>query len=565
MNRSIRWKWLGTVATFAIGLAFLAAACGGGGGNKTTTSASGGSNTTSGSSNSKSFADFRIAYDSGIDFLDPGLSYTVQGWEIMWNVYLPLLGYKHVNGPDGATLVPYLADAMPTVSSDGKTYTMTLRKGVKYSDGTPVKASDFKATIERDYKIDSPGVGFFSNIVGADAFSKNPKQGDISGITADDATGKITIKLNSPQGDFEYILATEFAAPVPANSPDKDTSTSPVPSTGPYMIQSYKPNKSAVVVRNPSFDASIFGGNVPVGNPDKMTITVFGDAGIALTQTLQGKQDYDFYQPPNDRIGELQSKYADQIKVYTPANTFYYFMNSRVAPFDNLKVRQAVNFAINREALVRLYGGLATATENVLPPTYPQYKKLDLYPYNLAKAKQLIKDAGATGADVTVWTSNNESRRAPEAGQYLQGVLKSIGLNAKLKQINAAIYWTTVGSQATKAQIGFADWFQDYPHPLDWFDVLLNGGRITQTHNNNYANFDDAAVNAKIDALKKEPTLTDKVNAEWATVDKMTMEQAAWAPYLNQQGIDTFGSDVDLGCYVFHVNYQFDFATICKK
>ena len=86
----------------------------------------------------------------------------------MWNVYLPLLGYKHVNGPDGADLVPYLAQSMPTVSSDGLTYTITLRKGVKYSDGTAVKASDFPATIERDYKIDSPGVGFFGNIVGTD-------------------------------------------------------------------------------------------------------------------------------------------------------------------------------------------------------------------------------------------------------------------------------------------------------------------------------------------------------------------------------------------------------------
>jgi peptide/nickel transport system substrate-binding protein len=562
LNRRIRWKWLVTAATLAVGLALVAAACGGGGKNSTT-SASG--STTSGSGSGKTFADLKIAYDTGIDFLDPGLSYTVQGWEIMWNTYLPLLGYKHVNGPDGATLVPYLAQAMPTVSADGKTYTLTLRKGVKYSDGTPVKASDFGAAIERDYKIDSPGVGFFGNIVGADAFSKNPKSGHISGITADDAAGKITIKLNEPQGDFEYILATLFAAPVPANSPDKDTSTNPVPATGPYMIQSYKPNKSVIVVRNPNFDASMFDGNVPSGNPDKMTIDIIGDPGVALTRTLNGTDDYDFQQPPADRLAELQSKNADQIKVYTPANTYYYFMNNRVAPFDNVKVRQAVNFAINREALVRIYGGLAAPTENVLPPTYPQYKKLDLYPYNLAKAKQLIKDAGATGADVTVWTSNNTSRNAPQAGQYLQEVLKSIGLNAKLKQINAAVYWTTVGNQATKAQIGFADWYQDYPHPLDWFDVLLNGTRITETHNNNYSNFDNAAVNTKIADLKKQSGLTSKINSDWASVDRMVMEQAAWAPFLNVQGIDTFSSSIDLSCYIFHVNYQFDFATICKK
>jgi peptide/nickel transport system substrate-binding protein len=559
LTRRILWKWLGA-ASLIVCFAVVAAGCGGGGGSSSSTTTGSSGKAASG----KSFANFRIAYDTGIDFLDPGLSYTVQGWAIMWNVYLPLLGYKHVNGPDGATLVPYLAASLPKVSSDGLTYTFTLRKNLKYSDGTPVKASDFGATIERDYKIDSPGVGFFGNIVGTDTIAKT-KKGHISGIKADDTAGTITIKLKSPQGDFEYILATEFAALVPANSPAKDSSTTPLPSTGPYVIQSYKPNKQAIIVRNPNFDAANFGGNVPAGNPDKMTVDIFGDPGIALTRTLQGQEDYDFYQPPNDRLAELQSKYSKQIKIYTPANTFYYFMNNRVAPFDNVKVRQAVNYAINREALVRIYGGLATPTENVLPPTYPQYKKLNLYPYNLAKAKQLIKSAGATGAAVTVWTSNNTSRHAPEAGQYLQGVLKSIGLNAKLKEINAAVYWTTIGNQATKSQIGFADWFQDYPHPLDWFDVLLNGNRITQTHNNNYSNFDDSAVNAKIESLKKQPTLNSSVNSQWAQVDAAVMKQAPWAPYLNQQGIDTFNSDIDLSCYVFHVNYQFDFATICHK
>jgi peptide/nickel transport system substrate-binding protein len=549
-----------TAATLAVGLAFLAAACGGGGSSNTTTASGGG--TTSGSSSGKTFPDFRIAYDTGIDFLDPGLSYTVQGWEIMWNVYLPLLGYKHVNGPDGATLVPYLAQDMPTVSADGKTYTLTLRDGLTYSDGTPIKASDFAATIERDYKIDSPGVGFFGNIVGADAFSKT-KKGHISGITTDDATGKITIKLNAPQGDFNYILATEFAAPVPANSPQKDTSTNPVPATGPYMISSYKPNKSVLVVRNPKFDASAFDGNVPSGNPDKMTIDIIGDPGVALTRTLNGTDDYDFQQPPADRLAELQAKNADQIKVYTPANTYYYFMNNRVAPFDNVKVRQAVNFAINREALVRIYGGLATPTENVLPPTYPQYKKHTLYPLNVAKAKKMIQDAGVAGTELEVWGSNRETSKKPV--EYLTDVLNKIGFKAKPKIIDAAVYWTTIGNQDTKAQIGFADWFQDYPHPLDWFDVLLNGTRITDTHNNNYSNFNDPAVNTKIAKLKQKTKLDDATNAEWAALDKEIMQKAGWAPYVNRQFTDFFSTQIDTGCYINHVLYQFDFSRICMK
>jgi len=557
-----RARLVTTAALAAAALALVAAGCGGssksssGGGNETTTS--GGTS----SSGGKTFANFRIAYDQGIDFLDPGLSYTVEGWGIMWNVYLPLLGYKHANGPDGATLVPYLAQDMPTVTNGGKTYEFTLRKGIKYSDGTEVKASDFKSTIERDFKVDSPGVGFFGNIVGADEYGKT-KKGDISGITADDATGKITINLNAPQGDFEYILATTFAAPVPPSTPDKDQSTTPAPSTGPYMIKSYKPNKQAIVVRNPNFDASKFDGNVPAGNPDKMTIDIIGDDSVALQRVISGQDDYDFHQIPPDRLSSVQQKYADQIKVYTPANTYYFFMNVRVPPFDNLKVRQAVNYAINREALIRVYGGLGQPTEQVLPPTYPQYKKISMYPYDLAKAKQLVEQSGDKGMEVTVW--NHDRGSDPKATAYLTDVLNKIGFKAKEKIVNSAVYWTTVGNQATKAQIGFADWFQDYPHPLDWFDVLLNGNRITQTHNNNYSNFDDSAVNAKIEALKKEPSLNSKVNGEWAQVDKMVAEQAPWAAFMNRQFTDFFNSDMDLSCYINHVLYQFDFATICHK
>src|SRR3954465_1861393 len=174
LNRRHTRKWLFTAASLAVGLALIASACGSSG-NKTNTSGSGGTTSGGTASGGKTFANFRLAYDTGIDFLDPGLSYTVEGWGIMWNVYLPLIGYKHAAGPDGATLVPYLAKDLPKVTNGGKTYTFELRKGLKYSDGTPVKASDFKASIVRDFKVDSPGFGFFGNIVGAD----KAKSGDI--------------------------------------------------------------------------------------------------------------------------------------------------------------------------------------------------------------------------------------------------------------------------------------------------------------------------------------------------------------------------------------------------
>jgi peptide/nickel transport system substrate-binding protein len=539
------------------GVALLAAACGGGGGNKTTTATSTSPSGTP--TGQRKFTNFRVVYDTGTDYLDPGLSYTVQGWQAMWNVYLSLLGYKHVNGPDGATIVPALAQNLPTVSSDGLTYTLTLRKGLKYSNGTPVKASDFKYTVKRLFLLDSSGVGFFTNIVGADQFSKT-KKGDIPGIQADDATGKITIKLVKPQGDFQNILATIFAAPVPAGTPAKDQSTHPIPSTGPYMIQSYKPNQQFVMVRNPNFKPTA---NIPATNPDKITVKIVEDDSAALQQVINGEADYDFHPIPVDRLAEVQQKYGDQLKIYTPANTYYFFMNNRTPPFDKLAVRQAVNYAIDRNALVRLFGGLATPTENILPPTYPQFKRHSLYPHNVLKAKQMISQAGVKGMAVTVWGSNRDTSRKPV--EYLADVLRKIGLKPTIKIIDAAIYWTTIGNQSNKAQIGFADWFQDYPHPLDWFDTLLNGDRITDQHNNNYSNFDNPAINQTINKLKQEPTLNATVNSQWAALDSRIMKQAPWAPYVNRQFTDFFGKNIDTSCYINHVLYQFDFSRICMK
>ena len=554
MIRRKRWTWLAGVAVLAAGLALLAAACGGGG-NKAEPSTT----TTAGGGAQKTFSNFRIVYDTGLDYLDPAYSYTVQGWATMWNVYLSLLGYKHVNGPDGATIIPALAKDLPQVSADGLTYTLTLRSGLKYSDGTAVKASDFKYAIKRDFLADSPGVGFFTNIAGADEFSKT-KKGDISGITTDDATGKITIKLLKPQGDFQNILATIFAAPVPPGTSSKDQSTTPIPSTGPYKIQSYAPNRQFVLVRNPNFQPT---DNVPATNPDKMTVKIVEDDSAALQQVINGQADYDFHPIPVDRLANVQQKYGDQLKIYTPANTYYYFMNTRLPPFDKLEVRQAVNYAIDRNALVRLYGGLATPTENILPPTYPQYKKHTLYPLDLAKAKQLIQQAGVSGTTLAVWGNSRETSKKPV--EYLTDVLNKIGFKATPKIIDAAVYWTTIGNQKTKAQIGFADWFQDYPHPLDWFDVLLNGTRITDTHNNNYSNFDDPTINSKIAELKQKTELNDTVNAQWGALDKEIMQKAAWVPYVNRQFTDFFSKDIDTGCYINHVLYQFDFSRICMK
>ena len=215
----------GRVAAAAAALPFLAllfvAGCGGSGHPATSVQASTAKRTATtaptttaattqkggAAANPREFPEFRIAMDEATDYLDPALSDTTEGWGVMWNVYLPLLGYRHVNGPAGAKLVPYLATMLPRISKDRRTYRLTLRRGLRYSDGSPVEAGDFLKAVERDFKLDSPGASFFRNIVGADAYAKRLK-GRIHGIKIDNTTRSIVIYLKEPQADFSNVLAS---------------------------------------------------------------------------------------------------------------------------------------------------------------------------------------------------------------------------------------------------------------------------------------------------------------------------------------------------------------------
>jgi len=543
------------VLAVAVGLSAFAAGCGGGGDK----SAGGGS-----SNEGKTYPVLRVVWDAP-DYMDPGLYYTVAAYQVANYVWTGLVGYKHQSGPAGAELQPYLAESMPTVSADGKNFKFTLRDGLKFSDGTDVKASDFKATIERLFKIDSPGVGFFTEIKGVggpNGFAET-KKGGISGIKVDDAARTIDITLDTVRGDFLYILATEFAHVVPASTPASDQSTNAIPATGPYMIKSYVPSRSFELVRNPNYNDQI--PTMPSGNPDRIVGKIITDPVAAYQQVVSGQADYDFQPIPNDRLPEAQSKYKDQLRIYTNANTYYYALNNKLPPFNNLKARQAVQYAIDRNAIISgIYGGLGKPTQNFLPPGYPQYKKIDAYTFDLAKAKQLVQQSGTAGASVDVYGSNEDPSKSTT--EYLANQLEKIGYKPKLHLLGHQVYFQTIGNQATKAQAMFTDWYQDYPHPLDWFDVLLNGNRITQTHNNNPGNVDVPALNKEIEQLKQTTAITPAINDRWAKVDRDFMvTYSTTVAYMNKSSTDFFGPQMDMSCYVFNVVAYWDVGLSCKK
>ena len=545
MTTKRRWTWLASALAIAAGFSLMVAAYG-----------VAANRTKAAPKHSQAFGTLRAVLDT-IDYLDPQQAYTGQSWWAMWDVYETLLTYRHVDGPGGYKLVPGLAQSMPTISNNGRVYKFTLRKGLRYSSGAPLRASDFKYAIKRGFLATGQGVGFYTDIAGAEAYSKHPTAGgDIPGIKTNNAKRTIVIRLSKPRGDFLTIVALIFAAPVPSGT-SAAIHNGDIPATGPYRISNYDPNRGFTMVRNKYFKPTRY---IPRGNPSRVDVSLIGDANAATQRVISGAADYSNAAIPPDRIASVKNK--GQLLLRPSANTYYFWMNVREAPFNKLKVRQAVNMAIDRKAMQTLvWGGLGRPTQNVLPPTYPSYVKLSLYSHNVAKAKQYIQQAGAKGASVTVWTRDVSD--AVTAAQYYTSVLNNIGLNAKLTILPKTTYYTTIGNVNTHAQTGWARWLEDYPHPLDWFDVLLNGNRITNQDNNNYAWYSNTKTNKAIESLKKAPVLTPAVNKRWATVEKQIMQQAPWAPWSNRVFPEFFSKK--MGCIHVQRLYGIDLSRLCKK
>ena len=491
-------------------------------------------------------------YGSFPDFMDPALSYTAEGWNAMGEVYLPLLTYKHAGGEEGSEVIPGLAKELPKISNGGKTYTLFLRPGLKYSDGTPVRASDFPYSVERMIKLNSPGAPFYLTIEGAEKFAET-KQGPIPGIETDDKSGEIVINLEGPRGTFVNELGLLFVAMLPKGTPVEDLSADPPPATGPYMITESKPGKGWEYKRNPYW-AKANGKampDLPGGVVDGAKITVVRNEQSQVADVEQGLYDWMQNPPPSSLYAEVKEKFdGSQFRVEPAISTYFFWMNTQEPPFDDVKVRQAVNYAVDSRALERIYAGQLVASHQVLPPGMPGYEEFDLYPHDMARAEELMDEAKPSDMDVTVWTDSESPNN--EAGEYFNEVLKELGFNTTFKALNADNYTTVIGNLSTpNLDAGWGNWFQDYPHPNDFFQLLLAGESIQPTNNYNFAQFDDPAINKKIAKLATEQLGPQQEDA-YGKLDREIMEQAPWAPF-GTRTLSTFVSDeIDLDSVVFN-------------
>ncbi|MGH2941154.1 MAG: ABC transporter substrate-binding protein [Solirubrobacteraceae bacterium] len=507
------------------------------------------------------------AYTSFPDYLDPALSYTQEGWQTLWTVYTPLLTYKHAEGAEGATVVPGLAEAMPEIAADGKTYTFKLRSGLKYSDGSAVKASDFEHTIKRVLNLESGGAPFYTGIEGAEKYIKDGKaKADISGIETDDRTGAITIRLTKPDGRFPYIIAMDFAGLVPGDTPFKNETKNPPPGVGPYKLDNVRINRGYDLVKVSSF-------NVPdqqIAKLDKIEVSVIKNRRRQTQDVIRNKLDYMNDPPAPDQLRDVRAQYTDKrYKEFVTNSTYYYFLNHKIAPFNKPEARQAVNYAIDKRSLARLFGGLLEPGCNFLPPGMKGYEKIDPCPWgdptaapDVEKARALVKKAGVEGQTVAVF--GNDEPESKSVTEYLSDVLNDIGFKARPRIVEASVYFATVGNEKTRAQAGFTNWFQDFPHPGNFF-FLVDGKTIQPTNNQNFGDVDDPEINALLDKANPNADI-DEAAPEYAQADKLTVEGAHVAPYGHRKLAVFYSDRIDFeGCTVWHPVYNLDLTTLCLK
>lgn len=513
--------------------------------------------------------EFVVALAAQPDAVDPALSYVIDGWVAMWPVYLTPVGYKHVEGPEGSELTPLLAEELPTPSQGGRVYSFRFRSGITYSDGSPLKASDFEHSIKRVLELESEGAFYYEKIKGAEEFVKadDPERADISGIETNDRTREVKITLTRPDGTFPSVLGLQFSGVVPSTTPFRNMTKDPPPGTGSFEITSSVPNRQFVLEKNSRYKPTE---GFPAAKADKLTFKIVKSLDRAAQDTIRGRVDALHEPPPPDLQPAIRAKYSDRYKAGTTQSTYFFFLNEKLPPFNDEKARQAVNLGIDKPALARLFGaGLFETSCNVLPPAIPGYRKIEPCPWgdpdespDLEKARRALRQSSYDGEEVVVWGSNDDpTQKVTEA--YAQ-MLNEIGFRAKPRIIDGGVYDDTVGNQKTKAQTGFANHFADFPSPSNYM-VLVNGESIQPTSNLNRSNVDVPALTRRITELEGNPDLSE-VADEWAEVDRMVIEGAHGAFY-GQRKITTFVSErVDFeNCAIFHSLYQTDYSSLCSK
>jgi len=448
--------------------------------------------------------------------------------------------YADTPGPTGIRIVPDLAIAIPLPTDGGTTYVFRLRPGIRYSDGRPVHASDVRRAIERLFRLGTPLRLNFSGMVGADACTAT--RCDLSsGIVADNAARTVTFHLQAPDPGFLANLTTTAASPVPPGTPWRDVGLTPIPGTGPYRIASATARETRWA-RNPFFREWSHAAQ-PDGNPDEIVLRFGLRPAQEIREIEAGHADWTEDFIPPSLLPQLRTHYAAQLHAYAIPTTDFFFLNTHIRPFDDIRVRRALNLAVDRREIARLYGGpdFATPTCQVLPPGVAGYHRYCPYTRDpntagtwngpdLVRARRLVAASGTRGTTITVWGWTDDPTISPPVVRYTAGVLRRLGYRARIRLVPHSFFDHQGRSLFPSVQLAPYAWGDtSYGYFATWF--ACEGSA-------NHGWFCDRRIDRRNHrALSLAGTDPRGATSIWTGLDRELVDRAVCVPMINEGGL----------------------------
>lgn len=481
--------------------------------------------------NAKPGGEIVITYKDDVATLDPAIGYDWQNWSMIKSLFDGLMDYE----AGTTTLRPDLAESYE-ISPDGQTFTFKLRKGVKFHNGREMTAEDVKYSIDRvvNPTTQSPGQGFFGSIKGYEEAAAGKADG-LSGITVVDPL-TVKFELTRPDATFLHVMAINFSHVVPKEEVEKygaDFGKNPV-GTGAFKLAEWTLGQRVVFAKNPDY------WNKGLPYLDKITFEIGQEPIVALLRLQKGEIDVPGDGIPPAKFQEVVNDPDQKARVVEGGqlHTGYVTMNVNIPPFDNVKVRQAVNMAINKDRIVQLINNRAVPANQPLPPSMPGYAKdYKGYPYDAAKAKELLAEAGhAEGFETDLYVMNTDPN--PRIAQGIQQDLAAIGIKANIQALAQANVIAAGGEKEGAPMIwsGGMAWIADFPDPSNFYGPILGcGGAVPGGWNWSwYCNEDLDKKAAEADSVV-DPAKAEERAKMWSDIYVKIMEDAPWAPVFNEQ------------------------------
>jgi peptide/nickel transport system substrate-binding protein len=475
----------------------------------------------------------RLVVLSGVPgSVDPTQSGT--GIGALATAYDGLTNLRHVGGSAGTQLVPDLAVALPLPTAGGRSYTFRLRPGIRYSDGRPLRAADFRRALARALELDSPWAAPFAHIAGATGCSRHRRCDLSRSVLVQGST--LTFRLPAP--DPRLLWELVFLVPVPPGTPVHDVGSKPVPATGPYEIRSFVPGKLLTLVRNPYFSVWSAAAR-PDGYADEIDLRSTSEAA-ALRDFLHGRGDVTSQWNQSRGFQRFAASHPLQVHIVPQQATHLMFLNVTRPPFNDVRARRALSFAVDRNRVVARVGtAFARPTCQVVPPTVTGYRpycpytvapdaKGDWKAPDLARARALIRESGTQGDTVVVWSFPEFEKES----RYVVALLRQLGYRARLHSVASWEAYVAALQKTPGAQVGFISWF-GAQLAVDALNVLGCHAQL------NWARICDRRVDAEIGRLEKEEPGDPAGTADLAaSIDRQITDEAAWVALYTPRIVD---------------------------